>query len=134
MEIYFGKPAENNVSDEITEAIMRNVIRNIREVIKNYDCKKVVCTEKGMLFAEFSKEFASDCGIAVCGEYNEEGDFHIEYYFPYLSGSAISSTEDVIIERRADNEAYRIRDGAHSSSDSHGGGRHQRRRIFGQCR
>ena len=78
----------------------------LSEVIKNYDCKKVVCTEKGMLFAEFSKEFASDCGIAVCGEYNEEGDFHIEYYFPYLSGSAISSTEDVIIERRADNEAY----------------------------
>lgn len=35
METYFGKPAENNVSDEITEAIMRNVIRNIREVIKN---------------------------------------------------------------------------------------------------
>lgn len=35
METYFGKPAENNVSDEITEAIMRNVIRNIREVIKH---------------------------------------------------------------------------------------------------
>lgn len=35
METYFGKPAENNISDEITEAIMRNVIRNIREVIKH---------------------------------------------------------------------------------------------------
>ena len=35
METYFGKPSENNVSDEITESIMRNVIRNIREVIKN---------------------------------------------------------------------------------------------------
>lgn len=35
METYFGKPSENNVSDEITETIMRNVIRNIREVIKH---------------------------------------------------------------------------------------------------
>lgn len=35
METYFGKPAENNVSDEINEAVMRNVIRNIRAVIKN---------------------------------------------------------------------------------------------------
>jgi hypothetical protein len=81
-----------------------NILLN--EVIKNYDCKKVVCTEKGMMFAEFSKDFAADCGIAVCGEYNEEGDFHIGYHFPYVIGSAVSSSEDVIIERRADNEAY----------------------------
>ena len=35
METYFGKPLENNVSDEINEAIMRNTIRNIRAVIKD---------------------------------------------------------------------------------------------------
>lgn len=35
METYFGSPLINNVSDEINEAIMRNTIRNIREVIKN---------------------------------------------------------------------------------------------------
>lgn len=35
MEIYFGSPLINNVSDEINEAIMRNTIRNIRKVIKN---------------------------------------------------------------------------------------------------
>lgn len=35
METYFGKPLENNVSDEVNESIMRNVIRNIREVIKD---------------------------------------------------------------------------------------------------
>lgn len=35
METYFGKPSENNVSDEINEAIMRNTIFNIREVLKN---------------------------------------------------------------------------------------------------
>lgn len=35
METYFGKPLENNVSDEINEAIMRNTILNIRETIKH---------------------------------------------------------------------------------------------------
>ena len=35
METYFGKPSENNVSDEINEAIMRNTIRNIRKVIED---------------------------------------------------------------------------------------------------
>ncbi len=35
METYFGKPAETYISDEINEAVMRNVIRNIRALIKN---------------------------------------------------------------------------------------------------
>lgn len=35
METYFGKPAENNVSDEINEAVMRNVIRNIRAFLQD---------------------------------------------------------------------------------------------------
>ena len=35
METYFGKPLENNVSDEINEASMRNTIRNIRAAIKD---------------------------------------------------------------------------------------------------
>lgn len=35
METYFGKPLENNVSDEINEAIMRNTIRNIRAAIND---------------------------------------------------------------------------------------------------
>lgn len=35
METYFGKTLENNVSDEINEAIMRNTIRNIRAAIKD---------------------------------------------------------------------------------------------------
>lgn len=35
METYFGSPSEENVSDNINEAIMKNTIRNIRNVIKN---------------------------------------------------------------------------------------------------
>lgn len=33
METYFGKPEENNLSDEINEALMRSVIRNIRVLL-----------------------------------------------------------------------------------------------------
>ncbi len=35
METYFGKPDESNVSDDISEALMKNVILNIRAAIKN---------------------------------------------------------------------------------------------------
>lgn len=74
--------------------------------VKNYDSKKVVETKNGIRFAEFTREFAPDCGLCVCGEYNDDDEYNIEYYFPYINGSKISSSEDVIIERRADNEAY----------------------------
>lgn len=35
METYFSEPDEDNVSDDISEALMRSVIRNLRAAIKN---------------------------------------------------------------------------------------------------
>ncbi len=35
MEIYFSEPDESNVSDDISEALMKNVIENLRVAIKN---------------------------------------------------------------------------------------------------
>ncbi len=37
METYFGKPDENNLSDDINEAVMRSVIRNIRTLMKDHN-------------------------------------------------------------------------------------------------
>lgn len=35
MEIYFSKPDEDNVSDDMAEALMRSVIRNLRAAVEN---------------------------------------------------------------------------------------------------
>ncbi len=35
MEIYFSEPDEDNVSDDIAEALMKNVIRNLRAAVAN---------------------------------------------------------------------------------------------------
>lgn len=35
MEIYFSQPLEDNVSDDIAEALMKNVIRNLRAALKD---------------------------------------------------------------------------------------------------
>lgn len=37
METYMGKPQATNLSDEINEAIMRNVVKNLRALIANSD-------------------------------------------------------------------------------------------------
>lgn len=58
------------------------------------------------LLASFSKEFAPNIGITVCGEFDEEDKFVYEYYFPFLRGSSITTQEDISVERHAAQESY----------------------------
>lgn len=58
------------------------------------------------LLASFSKEFAPNIGITVCGEFDSEDKFVYEYYFPFLKGSNVTTQEDVSIERHAALQSY----------------------------
>ena len=55
---------------------------------------------------EMSRTYGYDCGITVCGEYDEEDQFHLEYYFPFFRGTGISTNERVIVEKHADKDSY----------------------------
>ena len=51
MDTYFGKPDENNLSDDINEAVMRSVIRNIRVLMKdnnNYEARSELAWASSM--------------------------------------------------------------------------------------
>ncbi len=51
METYFGKPDENNLSDDINEAVMRGVIRNIRVLLTdpgNYNARSELAWASAM--------------------------------------------------------------------------------------
>ena len=51
METYFGKPDENNLSDDINEAVMLSVIRNIRTLMvdsQNYDARSELAWASAM--------------------------------------------------------------------------------------
>ncbi len=51
METYFGKPDENNLSDDMNEAVMRSVIRNIRVLLsdpQNYDARSELAWASSM--------------------------------------------------------------------------------------
>ena len=66
----------------------------------------IVDEDNHRLFAEISKSFGYDCGITVCGEYDENDEFQEEYYFPYFRGTGITTREDVIVERRSEKECF----------------------------
>ena len=51
METYFGKPDENNLSDDINEAVMRSTIRNIRTLLtdpENYNARSELAWASAM--------------------------------------------------------------------------------------
>jgi hypothetical protein len=80
--------------------------RMIADVLKNYDYKKAVETEDHLLFAQLSKNYSPDMGVSVCGYYDQENLFHMEYYYPYILGSQTSANNQVAIERSATAELY----------------------------
>ena len=80
----------------------RSEIRElIRDVVKNYDEKLTVEDHEDGVFAEFSKNYGCDCGITVCGQYDENNKFYPEYYFPFFRGTGITTLESVVVERHA---------------------------------
>lgn len=85
----------------------KDLYRLVDDVIHNYDEKIVVDEDDNhRLFAEMSKSFGYDCGITVCGEYDENDEFQMEYYFPFFRGTGITTREDVMVERRSEKENF----------------------------
>ncbi len=58
------------------------------------------------MFAEILLEVADNVGVALRGEYDEQGNFHMEHYFPYVKGQNVSSNEAVFISKRVDTDAF----------------------------
>lgn len=77
----------------------------IQEIIEHPEIIKVTKNSEGEEFAELSKMFAPNLGITVCGTY-EEDVFQMEYYYPYIVGTEVSTQELIEIEKHADRESY----------------------------
>lgn len=68
--------------------------------------KYVTSERKNYVEAELVKDFSDRLGVAVRGEYDEEGIFHLEHYYPYFKGKLVSIREEVAINKRVDTDAY----------------------------
>lgn len=85
----------------------RNKLKELlKKVILTADQRAYTINDEDIMLGEFSKGFAENMGITVCGEFDEEDKFTYEYYYPYLRGRGITSLEDISIERHASRESY----------------------------
>ena len=78
----------------------------IGDTVRNYDEKIAVEGHPDGIFTEFSKNYGCDCGITVCGQYDEYNRFHVDYYFPFFRGTGITTQEQVTVERHLDRESF----------------------------
>ena len=76
------------------------------EIIEHPEFMKVTKDSEGNEFAEYSKSFGPNVGIMIRGTYDEEEQFHMDYYYPYAYGIEVSTQEQIDIEKHAEKESY----------------------------
>ncbi|MCR5033024.1 MAG: DUF3881 family protein [Lachnospiraceae bacterium] len=78
----------------------------LKLVVKCNHSKEFFTREDGITIGQYRMEFGNGFGIAVCGEFDEDDQFYMDHYYPYLNSMSVSSEEDVSIERLGANDAY----------------------------
>ncbi|MGN1156882.1 MAG: DUF3881 family protein [Agathobacter sp.] len=78
----------------------------LEDVINYPDEQRAEQDANGNTYVECKKMFGDDFGIAVCGDYTDNNEFHMEYYYPFLFGNGITTDESIEVERHSEKEAY----------------------------
>ncbi len=59
-----------------------------------------------ILYGDYSLEFADNIGLTVCGQFDKNDEFHVDYCYPYMVATQISSNERSIVDRHAANISF----------------------------
>ncbi len=78
----------------------------INLIIEKASNRKTIQINHQNSFTEMSMKFGKDFGVSIRGEYDQNEEFHLDNYFPFLEGTGISAREEVAINKRVDTEAY----------------------------
>ena len=62
------------------------------KVIEHPTVQKSAEDSEGNEFAELTKEFGDFLGISLRGTFDENDEFHMDYYYPYFCGNTISTS------------------------------------------
>ena len=79
----------------------------VQQVVEQADSNQVILKSNGSKFIEYKKVFGENFGIVVRGEEDENGEFHVGHFFPYLKSTVKPMTEnEVFIHKKGDSDAY----------------------------
>ncbi len=92
--IGFSKTNREDIKDLVLQSVKKN------------DTRGYTMSLDDVMLAEFSRDVGEGIGLTAAGTFSEDDLFHTDYYFPYLKGTGITSTEDVSVERHAARDSY----------------------------
>ena len=78
----------------------------VKEVVTQPDEKHIFEQYGDGLYVEFVKYYADQCGIAVCGQLEENNTFHVDYSYPFYVDEKVTSTEEIQIEKETEKDAF----------------------------
>jgi hypothetical protein len=78
----------------------------LESVVNHPDEQSMIQDKNGNEFACFSKNMGGDFGVCVCGNFLNDNEFRMEYYYPYFRGSQITTYEPIELEKHASKEAF----------------------------
>ncbi len=78
----------------------------VLQSVKKNDSRGYTMSLDDVMLAEFSRDVGENIGITAAGTFSEDDLFHTDYYYPYLRGTGVTSTEDVSVERHAEKDSY----------------------------
>ncbi len=80
----------------------------IEEVIERPDYQESAIDIDGTQFVELRYMVADNVGLVLRGQYNEDDEFMLDYYYPSYFGSVDSSNGDIEIIKQTDKDNYYV--------------------------
>ena len=78
----------------------------LNDVIIDPNRKDFIETGRDSILVEYSKNYCPTCGITLRGEYDDSNNLTLDFYFPFVQGDEVSTTEEVSVERHTDKESF----------------------------
>ena len=78
----------------------------ISDIVEHPDVMKVTKDSEENEFVEMLKEFAPGIGIKVCGSYDEDDRFQMDYYYPFFDAVTLTTQECIEVQKHAEKESY----------------------------
>ncbi len=76
------------------------------KVVEKPNNKSYLEVSEDQTLVEYTRFFAGRSGITLRGEFNNDNELTLDYYFPVLYSESISTTEDVSVEKYVAKNAY----------------------------
>ena len=78
----------------------------IKEVVEHFDERIPVPDYDDGTYVEYIKYFSNNIGVAVCGQFDSVAKYHVEFYYPFVRDTKITTTLPLTVERHYDKSSF----------------------------